>query len=194
LPDARPHYCLVAIMKALFLHAMSACFLRVALVLCCCFCLLEATADSHRPPVESADERASLKESWKKLSREEREELRHQMRTAWQLLSQEEHERLREECRKKGNRKKEDKRDGNWSGKPQSGKSGDRKDREEHCLRKGYKERWHSLSPEEQEAFKSKLREVLVQKEKQAGEGRASESVPLNQQTQQTQQTNRATE
>ncbi|MDR1848547.1 MAG: hypothetical protein LBQ75_00740 [Zoogloeaceae bacterium] len=175
-------------MKAVsfFLHAARARFFRGVLVLCSCFCLMEAVADSHPLVVESAEERARMKESWKRLSHEERDELRHQMRTAWQPLSQEEHERLREECRrsesgKKEGKKKEGKRDSRSGGfrndRPESRE--DRESRkEERCVRRA---RWHKLSPEEQESFRSKLHEMLRQKETPAGDGRPEESLPVKQ-------------
>jgi len=171
----------VAAMKPFFLPISRSHVFCAMLVFC--GCLTAAVAETGRElGVESAGEYGSLREgslrkSWKKLPPEEREELRRQMRDAWQRLSKEEQERLLPNCWEK-----DDKGQNGRPGGLRDGKSGKEKDwKEGRCSHKRYREHWHSLSPEEREVLRSKLREALRQKETPPGDEITPESMPVNQ-------------
>jgi uncharacterized membrane protein len=171
-----------AIMESLFflLRTMRGNLLRVAL--CGILCVTSVMAEEHHGVgAENTDERSRLKESWKKLSPEEREDLRRQMRAAWQSLSREEQERLRQTCREK-----DDEKDGKggWFGRFGGDRAEDEKERKmRRCLHRGFKARWHDLSPEEREAFRSRLREGLRRKEGASGGEIPPESPPVHPQS-----------
>ncbi|MDR2637922.1 MAG: hypothetical protein LBB55_06250 [Zoogloeaceae bacterium] len=107
------------------------------------------------PPAEEAQERKKEERDWGQIPPEEREVLRRQMREAWQHLSPEERAHIWQayDAHKK---EKQDK-----SGKEKE-KDGEQDDAAQQ-LYKAHKAYWYSLSPEEREALRGKLRETLRQ-------------------------------
>ncbi|MCL2076628.1 MAG: hypothetical protein FWH15_09400 [Betaproteobacteria bacterium] len=141
---------LATIMKTIFLQ-ISRSFM---LVFCGFLCLTGAAAETGQG-VAVAEDRGSLRDAWKKLSPEEREELRRQMRDSWQRLPREDQERLQQACRERDGAR------GGGRGRPGNDRRG-KGGKGQQC---GYKTYWHDLSKEEREALRSKLREALSQKE-----------------------------
>ena len=165
-------------MKPFFLRLSERNFFYVTLLFCSFLCMTNALAEKGAEVVvESADDYGSLREGWRKLSKEERDELRQQMRAAWQNISPEDKERFHERCR-------EENKPGGWGGRWKDDKPGKGKGwGSKRCSPNGYRAHWHDLSPEDQEALRNKLREVLRQKESAQEQEMPAESILPNQQS-----------